>query len=992
MFRMLSALLLFLVHVINVQAGQVHDRVKAAQRSGTRFVPVSLFERLPSAPATDALWQKEVKEADVLRLDEQQARQLIQAGTSAITLTLPTSSGALVLDLLRSEVSRDELVVRVASTGRTVTPDAAVHYRGVVRGHAGHIAAVSIFEGEVMALVSDDQGSWVLGRFTEAAPGLHVLYKDTDLLITNPLDCHVEDDGRSYRPDELQLQEGDRTLRCVRYYWEVNYDLFQNKGSVPNTVNYVTGLFNQSAILFDNDGIDVTLSEVFVWDVPSPYVQTSTSALLNQFGVTRTSFNGDMAHLLGMAGGGGIAWLNTLCNSQTSLRMAYSDINATYSNVPTYSWSVMVVSHEQGHNLGSRHTHACAWNGNATAIDGCGPTAGYTEGTCPTGPLPTGVGGTIMSYCHLVGSVGINFNNGFGPQPTAVMVNRVNSSTCLAACGTTCDPPGNLFASGITVSNATLSWAAIGATSYTLRWRAVGASTWNEVAGLTNNSYALSGLTQTTAYEFQVLSVCDATSSAYSTTYTFTTLAPCPDAFEPNNTLATAATVVLPLTTNALIASQTDVDYYRFTIAAQSDITVFVGNLAGDYDVRVLDAGGNQLAISQNGSTTSENIFLQEQNPGTYYVHVYGFNGAFSTTQCYSLFVSAIVRQGCTTPQSINVSNITHESAQITWAAVEGAVSYDLRYKLNTSIEWFVLAGFTTTSYTLNGLLPVTVYDVQVRSVCPGQQGSQGGSTSNYTPLLTFETLPVPCEVAPPSVVAVRVLLDGPFNAATGLMVDSLRVKGLLPLTEPYTALGHVVSGPQVMNATVLNTTGNNAIVDWVLVELREVAAPHAVVEARAGLLQRDGDVVGVDGLSTLGFCSPPDNYRIAVRHRNHLGCMTGSDVALSSTSIVVDLRISAVAIYGTNARKVVGNLRTLWSGNVLRDGTLRYTGQANDRDPILTIIGGAVPTATASGYYLADVNLDGTVRYVGAANDRDPILSNIGGSVPTNTLTEQLP
>lgn len=992
MLRQLSAALLVVLHVATVQAGQVQDRVNAAQVQGVRFVPVTLFEREPARSETDALWQKEVKEADVLRLDEQQAGQLIQAGTEAITIALPATSGALVLDLLRSDVSRDELVVRVASTGRTVEQAAAVHYRGIVRGSAGHIAAVSIFDGEVMALVSDDRGSWVLGRFSDAPRGLHVLYRDNDLLITNPLDCHVEDDGRSYRLDEVQLQEGDRTLRCVRYYWEVNYDLFQNKGNVPNTVNYVTGLFNQSAILFDNDGIDVTLSEVFVWDVPSPYVQTSTSALLNQFGATRTSFNGDMAHLLGMAGGGGIAWLNTLCNSQTSLRMAYSDINATYSNVPTYSWSVMVVSHEQGHNLGSRHTHACAWNGNATAIDGCGPTAGYTEGTCPTGPLPTGVGGTIMSYCHLVGSVGINFINGFGPQPTAVMVNRVNASTCLAACGTTCDPPGNLFATGITVSTATLSWAAIGATSYTLRWRGVGASTWNEVTGLTNNSYALSGLTQSNAYEFQVLSVCDATASAYSTTYTFTTPAPCPDAFEPNNSRASAAPVVLPLTTNALIASPTDVDYYSFTIAAQGDITVLLGNLAGDYDLRVLDALGNQLAISQNGSTSSESIFLDDRNPGTYVVHVYGYDGAFSSTQCYNLVINVLSQQGCTTPQAITVSNITHESAQVTWAAVEGAVSYDLRYKLSSSTEWFVLAGFTTTSYTLNGLLPVTEYDVQVRSVCQGQAGTQGGNTSAYTPLVTFETLPVPCEVAPPSAVAVRVLLDGPFQAATGQMVDSLRVKGLLPLGEPYTALGHVVSGPLVMDAAVLTTSGSNAIVDWVLVELREATAPHGVVEARAGLLQRDGDVVGVDGLSALGFCSPPDNYRIAVRHRNHLGCMTGAEVALSSTSTVVDLRIPAVAIYGTNARKVVGNLRTLWSGNVLRDGTLRYTGQANDRDPILTIIGGAVPTATAGGYHLADVNLDGTVRYVGAGNDRDPILSNIGGSVPTNTLLEQLP
>ena len=114
----------------------------------------------------------------------------------------------------------------------------------------------------------------------------------------------------------------------------------------------MTGLFNQSQALYNNDGISVTLQQVYVWDVPSPYTATGTSALLDQFGVTRTNFNGDLAHLLGYAGGGGIAWLNTLCSSNTSSRMAYSDINSTYQNVPTYSWSVEVVTHEQGHNMG----------------------------------------------------------------------------------------------------------------------------------------------------------------------------------------------------------------------------------------------------------------------------------------------------------------------------------------------------------------------------------------------------------------------------------------------------------------------------------------------------------------------------------------------------------------------------------------------------------------------------------------------------------------
>src|SRR5690606_21482823 len=94
-------------------------------------------------------------------------------------------------------------------------------------------------------------------------------------------------------------------------------------------------------------------------------------------------------------------------------------------------------THEMGHNLGSPHTHACAWNGNNTAIDGCGPTAGYSEGSCPMAPLPTN-GGTIMSYCHLVSGVGINFNNGFGPQPGDLIRDKYNTATCNTG---TCSPP-----------------------------------------------------------------------------------------------------------------------------------------------------------------------------------------------------------------------------------------------------------------------------------------------------------------------------------------------------------------------------------------------------------------------------------------------------------------------------------------------------------------------------------------------------------------------
>ncbi|MBK7297475.1 MAG: hypothetical protein IPI91_12960 [Flavobacteriales bacterium] len=100
-----------------------------------------------------------------------------------------------------------------------------------------------------------------------------------------------------------------------------------------------------------------------------------------------------------------------------------------------------------------------------------------------------------------------------------------------------------------------------------------------------------------------------------------------------------------------------------------------------------------------------------------------------------------------------------------------------------------------------------------------------------------------------------KVFLDGPYNSSTQLMNDGLRTNGLIPTTQPYSQLGYTVLGALTTTSAVLAVSGNNAIVDWVLVELRGTSSPYAVVETRAGLLQRDGDIVAVNGTSALGFC-----------------------------------------------------------------------------------------------------------------------------------------
>ena len=240
-----------------------------------------------------------------------------------------------------------------------------------------------------------------------------------------------------------------------------------------------------------------------------------------------------------------------------------------------------------------------------------------------------------------------------------------------------------------------------------------------------------------------------------------------------------------------------------------------------------------------------------------------------------------------------------------------------------------------------------------------------------------------------------KVLLEGPYDPDAGMMRDSLRANGLLPLTEPYTALGYLHAGEgggETTTPAVLALSGTDAIVDWVVVELRDAVDPANVVATHAALLQSDGDVVGVDGTSPVRFSVAVKDYHIAVRHRNHLGVMSAQPLRVSVAERSYDLSDGSIALEGTAAVKPVGPVEVLWAGDVTFDGIIKYAGFDNDRDPILEAIGGVIPTNTTSGYRAEDINLDGTVRYTGPENDRDIILQNIGGVVPTNTRSEQLP
>jgi len=249
---------------------------------------------------------------------------------------------------------------------------------------------------------------------------------------------------------------------------------------------------------------------------------------------------------------------------------------------------------------------------------------------------------------------------------------------------------------------------------------------------------------------------------------------------------------------------------------------------------------------------------------------------------------------------------------------------------------------------------------------------------------------------APPGIaLAIRALLEGPYDSGSGLMNDNLRNQGLPPLDEPYTSIGfsHVGGGGETTAPSVWETTGADALVDWVVVELRDGDDPADVLATRSAMLQRDGDIVATDGISPVVFAFPAGNYHVSVRHRNHLGAMTANQVPLSATTTSIDFSNGNQPGWGSNALKNIGGVRLLWAGDTNFDGQVKYVGDGNDRDAILVAIGGSVPTNMVSGTYSRlDVNLDGAIKYVGDENDRDLQLQTIGGSVPTAVRLQQLP
>jgi len=285
-----------------------------------------------------------------------------------------------------------------------------IYYTGYLLDQSRSLVTIKISDGQISGMISDVRGNYYLHTSIKG----RIIVVGTEHHKTNhQWTCHTS-------PDDLNKRKSGQTAfkstntDTLNIYFVCDYELYELFGfSHTALTSYVYEMFHQVQAIYASEQIPIRIEGIDIWEVPDPYSDVTTGdALLSFRDHLGEDYPGHFAHLLSgsSALSGGKAFINGLCDRSKSF--GYSNIDGAVSSGGQYSWDVHVVAHELGHNIGSPHTHDCAWGPDGTdAIDSCGE----PDPSCANAPIPS-AGGTIMSYCHST-NAGVNFSLGFGQEP-----------------------------------------------------------------------------------------------------------------------------------------------------------------------------------------------------------------------------------------------------------------------------------------------------------------------------------------------------------------------------------------------------------------------------------------------------------------------------------------------------------------------------------------------------------------------------------------------
>jgi hypothetical protein len=268
-----------------------------------------------------------------------------------------------------------------------------------------------------------------------------------------------------------------------------------------------------------------------------------------------------------------------------------------------------------------------------------------------------------------------------------------------------CNAPGLPVITNITAATADISWGAVsGSAGYEY---AVTASSTSPASGIsiTSTGVTPNNLLAGTPYYFHLRNNCGGSFSSWVNT-SFTTLCPAIPTLVISNITSTSANISW-----TAVGGATGYQYFISTNAT----------------------------VPASGTPISGTFYNPAGlNPGTQY---YVYARTVCSTGSFSNWVTGGFITLCAAPSQPIAINITSESAEISWDAVNGIVGYE--YEVSTS-QTPPVSGIptTNTSYNVQGLTASTQYYIHVRSNC-SQGVFSSWITTAFVTLCPSPTTPI---------------------------------------------------------------------------------------------------------------------------------------------------------------------------------------------------------------------------------------------------------
>lgn len=211
-------------------------------------------------------------------------------------------------------------------------------------------------------------------------------------------------------------------------------------------------------------------------------------------------------------------------------------------------------------------------------------------------------------------------------------------------------------------------------------------------------------------------------------------------------------------------------------------------------------------------------------------------------------------------------------------------------------------------------------------------------------------------------VVNLKLFLEGAY-IGNGKMDTTLRKRNIIPTAQPFNQAPWNYTGTELTTLVAMPS----GVVDWVLVEIREMTTKSLLAQ-KAAFLMANGLIRDIDNVTagvkfTNAGLTPNANYYVSVRTRNHLPVMSAFPLFLSSRSLY-DFTIAEGQAYLYQQMKLIdeglpgyGDEKYgLWAGDMDGNGKI----EISDFNVYLS----TTELAKINQYRKADVNLNRVVTY----------------------------